>query len=189
MRKHLFQIISITLLITACSSKETKKELSITDQPAKTVIDFIKWYDNNMSSLNRIELVNNNSDTIYDSTSLYRINFTNTELFLAEIKKSGFVSDAYLDFMRNYFKDCEENFIKTQQYDGPPEGFDFDLIMWSQEYDEDLKNIDKSTVGAATISPQKANIEIKFPLGGSLKYDLSLYNDKWMIDKIDNGWK
>ncbi|MEP7264045.1 MAG: hypothetical protein ABI772_06095 [Bacteroidota bacterium] len=188
MRNNLLSVISILLLITACSSKEIKQEQSITDQPAKTVVDFIKWYSNNMSRLNKIEIVNNSFDSIFDSTGLYSINFTNGELFLAELKKSGFISDAYVEFMRNYFKDCEKNFVENPQFDGPPEGFDFDLVLWSQEYDEDLKHIDKSTVGESSISSKKANIQIKFPSGSSLKYDLSLYNDKWMIDKIDNGW-
>lgn len=122
-------------------SKDTINELQTTpadntvEQAGKTIIDFLKWYRKNMNRLGDFELVNNFKLRTYDSTKFYSVNFEETEKYLSEIKKGGYVSEMYLKNQRTYFKKCDENFKKNPQNDGAPAGFDFDLITLGNGYD------------------------------------------------------
>lgn len=161
-------------------------QTAVNEHPKKTIIDFLHWYKNNMTRLDSFSLVN----TAFggDTTKFYSVNFEATEAYLAEFKKSGFVSDKYVQVMRGYFKKCDDYLKKHPENDGPPDGFEFDLVMWSQEYDEDLANIDKSKVIDQTIADNKATVKLGFPTGGHLLYKLSKQGDKWLIDRIENNW-
>lgn len=139
-----------------------------------------------MDRLGTIPMVNNSFSE--DSTKPYSVNFDATDKYLAELAKSGFISDVYVASMRDYFKKCDKHFTEALQYTDPPDGFDFDLIMWSQEYDEALANIDKTKVISQSVSANHATVNLGFPGGGSLIYELSSQGDKWLIDKIENGW-
>lgn len=167
------------------SQTATKNNNSNNSKPANTITGFLKWYKVNMDRLGKIPMVNNSFSE--DSTKLYSVNFEATEKYLAELKKSGFISDAYVTSSRDYFKKCDEHFSETHQYNGPPDGFDFDLIMWSQEYDYELANIDKTKVISQSIHDNHATVKLEFPGGARLIYELSGKEDKWLIDKIENG--
>ena len=169
------------LFISACSPN-----IKCTQEPSTTVLSFLKWYSVNLKSVGNINMVNNNGNTIVDSTKLYSVNFDSTEKYLSVSKKSGFISDKYINQWREHFKQVDEDFKTNPQYDGPPEAFDFDLVMCSQEYDDDLKNIDKATI----INQQKENnacvLTLKFLSGMKLEYHLTNNNNKWEIDEIKN---
>ena len=51
------------------------------------------------------------------------------------MKSSGFVSDGYLDVFRDYFKQADEAFRKDPINEGPPPGFDYDIVLLTQEPD------------------------------------------------------
>lgn len=150
------------------------------------VIVFFNWYADNLNTLNHIELLNNDApydpETV-DTTKLYSVNFENTEKYLAVFKKSGLVSDTYLKNQRTYFKDCEKNFIENPQYEGAPSGFDYDLVMISQDYEDDLKP-GHLQVEIVEVSKDKAKVMAKFRQGNKLKIDLSKENGLWKIDHI-----
>lgn len=129
-----YSIIASLIFIAACSSSD--KQIK---EPSETVISFLKWYTENMKTVGNINMVNNNGNMIVDSTKLYSVNFDSTEKYLAALKKSGFISDKYISKWREHFKEVDSDFKANPQYDGPPEAFNFDLIMCSQEYDDDLK--------------------------------------------------
>ena len=193
--------ILFLIILTACSSSEkdgqqsinnysdtivkiNRKEFySIDQQPAKTIIDFLKWYKINRNRLVGIETVKNvpNSEN-YDSTKFYSVNFEGTEKYLSELKRSGFISDKYIGSWREYFKKCDENFKINPRNDGPAEGFDFDFITWTQEYEETLANINKTKVLNEQIINDKAMLVIDL-YGMKLGYWLTKINDKWIIDK------
>lgn len=159
---------------------------NIVDQePVKTVKEFLKWYRDNEKRLGTFGMVNNCS-TIYDSTKYYSVNFKSTEKYLTEMKKSGFISDKYINKWRQYFKKCETDFKNNPQFDGPPEGFEYNFVMWSQEYEEDLANIDKSKIIKQKIDRNKSNLTLEFPSNTKLIYWLTNENNKWFIDDIEN---
>jgi hypothetical protein len=151
-------------------------------QPAEYVVNFLKWYNKHEKRLADNHLVYN--VTSEDPAKVYSVNFDATEDYLSTIRESGFVSREYVRYMRRYFKQCEEHFKKNPQSDGPPDGFDLDLVMWSQEYDDDLAHPDSATVMLQKIEGDKAHVRLGFTSGSNLDYRLSKSGSKWMLDKI-----
>ena len=68
--------------------------------PKKVVRHFLKWYEQNRERLEKFKLVPGKPG---DSTSAYRVDFGETEKYLGELKKSGFVSENYINTFRKYF--------------------------------------------------------------------------------------
>ena len=155
---------------------------STAQQPSEYVVHFLKWYNKNSKRLNDNRMVRNAVGD--DTTKFYSVNFDATEEYLSAFRRSGFVSSEYVHYMRRYFKQCEEHFKKNPQNDGPPDGFDFDLVMWSQDYDDDLAAPEKATVVLQKINDNKAHVRLSFPSGSNLDYRLSKSGNKWLLDKI-----
>ncbi len=193
-----FNAVFISIILTACSSgnREQKdngsaddnKELvlpenySFDKQPAKTIMDFLKWYRDHMNI--QTGLVNNSNGDTHDSTKFYTVNFEATENYLSVLKSTEFISDRYVEKWRGYFKKCDKDFRDNPTNDGPPDGFEYDFIMLSQEYDEDLENLEKSKIVSQSELANNATIRIHFPNGNKLIYILSKYEGHWRIDDI-----
>jgi hypothetical protein len=147
--------------------------------------EFINWYGKNQTKLSQIELVNNSRGEIIDSTKFYSVNFENTEKYLTEFKKSGLFSEKYIESQRKYFKDCESDFIAEPENDGPPSGFDYDIVMKSQDFEikeliRDLK------VKNLTVTEKTAKLTADFGIYYKLNFTLSKENEVWKIDDIIN---
>src|SRR5687767_3694522 len=99
------------LLVMGCSAPSEKED------PLQTVKDFLNWYGIQYKEANSFRLVNQGSGENYS------VNFEETEKFLTYMKSSGFVSEAYLNDFRSYFKDAEQTFKKDPINEGPPPGF------------------------------------------------------------------
>ncbi len=174
-------MLSCLFFFSACSSPEKKEQ-----QPEKVITDFLNWYKDNMHSLGKIELVNNSNNATYDSTKFYAVNFDSTEKYLTAFKNSGFVSDKYIDQWRQYFKRCDDQFKKNPQNDGPATGFEFDFVMWSQDYEDDLNNLAKINFSDKEIKTDQCIVNVIFSSGMKIKYWLTLESGKWLIDDIQN---
>lgn len=178
MKKIITSVFLLSVLFS-CTNKNKGDESSV-DQPTAAVNNFLIWYRDHIDTMITIGLVNQD---MKDSADFYSVNFTETERYLAELKNSGLVSDKYLNDWRNYFKKADEQFKITHQNEGPPEGFDFDLIMWSQDFD--LAEIEKVKTLEA-LNGDHATVTVEFPYHYKLQYSLSKQNDKWLIDEIKN---
>jgi len=192
--------VSFFFFYIACSPSEKREgqvdrsssnnELSTiqnNEQAENVVINFLKWYRDNYKNIDKINLVNNSEHAIYDSTKFYSVNFEATEKYLSIFKKSGYISDKYIDQWRQYFKKCEEKFKRDPENDGPPSGFDFDLVMWSQDYDEDLADLNKVNLSIQKLSNYQCNVIAAFESGMKLRYSLTQVNRRWLIDDIQNN--
>ncbi len=162
-------------------SDSTTKRDTLNQEPYNRVISFLKWYKKNYEEVNKFGLVNNATLEDYDSTKYYSVNQEQTEAYLEKIKSSGFVSENYINEWRKYFKICDNDFKKNPQNDGPPEGFDYDFILQTQEIDETLNAIEKPKMIYSKISKNKATVEIDIMM--ILTFDLSKINGIWLIDK------
>jgi hypothetical protein len=151
-------------------------------QPAGTILNFLRWYRTNVPQLKKIELVSHSTNP--DSSQYYVINEAGTEQYLAALQKSGFVSDNYINRWRMYFQKCNDDLRKTPQTEAPVQGLDFDLVMLSKEYDEDLAKIERSTVEYQHLKNDEGSITIGLPTVGRLKYWISKQDGKWLIDDI-----
>ncbi|HEX8514565.1 MAG TPA: hypothetical protein VF868_00090 [Bacteroidia bacterium] len=188
--------IYILIGLAACTSNDNAEqtkffngtnntgiEKQIDEQPAKTIIDFLKWYRDHQTIQGG--LVNNASNDKYDSTKYYSVNYEATEKYLTDLKTTGFISPKYIDKWREYFKKCEKNFEANPSNDGPPEGFEYDFVMLSQETEDNLKDLEKTQITDSKISENTSVVNLHFINGDNLQYRLTKTNDKWLIDDIE----
>lgn len=192
-------LILFSILILSCvKTKNTESEttelsekkidsLKVESNESLTIKikEFINWYGKNQTKLSQIELVNNSHNEIIDSTKFYSVNFENAEKYLTEFKKSGLFSEKYIESQRKYFKDCESDFIAEPENDGPPSGFDYDIVLKSQDFEiEEL--IRDLKVKNLTVTEKTAKLTADFGIYYKLNFTLSKENEVWKIDDIIN---
>ncbi len=178
----------IIILLSSCSSQKSddvKTDNLTTATPAsEAVIGFLTWYKLHMMDLNAYKLVTNNGNETPEPGKPYSVNFPETEKYINALRASGFISDKYAENSRAYFKKCEEAFRVEKQYDGPPMGFDADLIMLSQDFELDFLDLVKITSHSGATN--NAHLILEFPNELKLAYAMTLENGKWLIDDIQN---
>ncbi|MBX3163316.1 MAG: hypothetical protein KF900_02455 [Bacteroidetes bacterium] len=186
----IFCVLMIYLFSNSCSNsseevaKNEKAKLDTLSETTDVVFNFLHWYKNNYLHLQDslvLGVVWENEK--WDSTKYYRVNFPATEKYLETLKSTGYISDTYIEERRKYFQQCEEGFIKTPANDGPPEGFDYDLILFSQE-DPGINELHKCRVIRNSRHENKCEVFIEFPFEVQYVYELSFHNGKWLIDNI-----
>lgn len=158
-------------------------EESLNKEPVKTVVEFLRWYKRDHGSVDQMHLVQH-AGVDYDSTKFYAVNFVGTENYLAQVKSSGYVSEKYLNTWRAYFKEQEDFMIKNPQNDGPPYGFEYDLVLMTQEVDQAMDAIDNIKVTDVNESGDSA--VVKVDIMTKLGFTLTKANGKWLIDDISN---
>lgn len=176
-------LILIFALLTACVSKNKPNDNSANAE-TKVVIDFFKWYKNNLEKINKINMVDN-SDSSGDSTKFYKVNFNETEKYLAELKNSGFISDKYIEKWRKYFKKCDSDLKTNLQNEGPPSGFEYDFVTLTQEVNYVFAGIDNAVAKEKFNNGKSSIVEIIFGDYFKYKINLSKTDDKWKIDDIE----
>ena len=199
MKLHTHLTICIWFALAACSSADTTKmpaigsniavdgtpptDTAFTKQPAGTILNFLKWYRTNVKQIKKIELVHHSTDP--DSSQYYIVNAEGSEQYLDALQKSGFVTDNYIARWREYFKKCNDKLRKTPATEMPVKGLDFDLVMLSKDYEEDLVRIERSTVEWQSVANDVGNITVGLPAtSGRLKYKIAKQDGKWLIDDI-----
>ncbi len=190
MKKPILLAVLLLCLCTCCGRQGTENASpDKTDQQADAnnaalhrIIDFYEWYRDQPSIQNCLVL--NSCNEIYDSTRFYAVDFKATEDYLEKLKRSGYVSDKYLAFWREYFKTCDGNFRKYPTSDGVPDGFDYDFITNSQDFEEELKTVEKAVIAGVLDAGGSKTITVKFTTGSTLNVTMSMINGQWYIDKI-----
>jgi hypothetical protein len=172
------------LILLVCFASFTTKPVEL--KPAKTVTSFLKWYKENVERLNKINMVLNYSDAMSTNGKSYSVDFKSTEKYLTELKKSTFIGPKYIEKLRKYFLKCEEDFKKTPQKEGIPKGFESDLVIISQDYEDDLANLDKVEIVSEYIrSNNTSTVQLKFREGSAINYELGKENNKWIIQNME----
>jgi hypothetical protein len=167
MKKYLI----IFAILASCQSGNPEKEA------LKTVTDFLSWYETNYQQANSFGLVNQG-----DSTVFYSVNFEETEKFLAYLKSSGFVSETYLNNFREYFNKAEQTFKAGPVNEGPPENFDYDIVVLTQEPELVFEKKNSPVVLSSDVKKNTAVLNLS--IGMQLQFKLSKENSKWLIDQI-----
>lgn len=185
----------LTLIFLAClscsrtdegqtsSPTESVANSDTTPAPDQTVLNFLNWYKNNGRNLAN-NLVLNSSGENWDSTKFYAVNFPATETYLKILTSTNMLSGKYADKWRDYFKKCDQNFKANPQNDGPPEGFEYDFIVFSQE-DPGLDDLSKAKFEVTERSNTQSHVLVKFPSDYQYKYWLSKDGQFWKIDDIE----
>ncbi|QMW07026.1 hypothetical protein H3H32_20315 [Spirosoma foliorum] len=145
---------------------------------AQTVRTFLTWYKNHIQAANRIPLVNQQAGKPYS------VNIQNGERYLTYLKSSQLLTDSYLNGWRTFFKERQESFRISPQTEGPPTGFDYDLVMLNQDVDMQLASLKSLKIKRVTIDRQQAVVMcVLFDT-----YEFRLVHDanQWLINEILN---
>ena len=166
--------------IVQCEVKSMLVESKATEaeQARNAVLNLLSWYKNNIGAASRIQLVNQKEGTPYS------VNFKNGERYLTFLKSSNRLTDSYLNEWRKYFGERDAGFKFTGQKEGPPTGFEYDLVMLSQEVDLQLASLDSIKIDAVKVSNNKATVHCT--LLDSYEFRLIKRNNRWMINEILN---
>lgn len=176
--------IIIILFISASFAKANgtyNSRVQKTDlQPKQVVRSYLLWYKSNRNRLENFELVKGGKS---DERIPYSVDFEQTERYLAELEKCGFVSGRYITKFREYFKNCDRDLKRYPQYDGPAQGFGFDLVLKAHDYNQVLNNIKRMRVLSTREGENNATIKIKFPTV-IMVFTLARINGAWLIDTL-----
>jgi hypothetical protein len=148
-----------------------------------TIMAFLKWYKMNYEKVNSMQnaVVSLKGDS---ANAQYRVDFDAAEKYLAKLRASGFFSDQFLQKTLQYFKRADENLVRTRQNEGPPEGFEFDLLLLTQESESLLAHYESSKI--ATIAPNQ--IKLVLP-ENTLYFTVRGQQGNCIIDSISTGTK
>lgn len=146
---------------------------------APIVIDFLKWYKEKYHEISTLSLVNTSEEHYY-------VDLSECEAYLNLLQSSGYVSFRYIEQMRLYFETYFEKYKTALYTDDPPDGFDYDLVLLTQEVDDTLQAIEHIKILECAIidsTHQKVKVDI---MPSILTFSLS-YNQEtgWLIDKIE----
>lgn len=164
------KFLILLLLVVSCGKLTEQKD------PLQPVKDFLKWYGDHYKEATAFGLVNQ-ADSIN-----YSVNFEETEKFLAYLKSSGFFSDKYLDEFRKQFEEAQRTFEKDSINEGPPPGFDYDIVLWTQEPELVFRRASDPPVIFSEVNENTAIIELD--LVTNLRFELSKGDGGWKIDRI-----
>ena len=185
-------LIVIVFTFSYCSQTEDKNtsttintliSADTTSTPENTVLAFLKWYKDNGSGLSN-NLVLNNSTKERDSTKFYAVNFQATENYLKKLKETSMISDKYVNKWREYFRKCDQHFKNNPTNEGPPTGFDYEFITFSQE-DPGLSVLEKAKLSVIERDKNSSVVLIQFPSTYQYKYYLTKQGAHWQIDDIE----
>ncbi|WP_232074165.1 hypothetical protein [Spirosoma aureum] len=142
-----------------------------TDQATRAVQDFLHWYKTHIDSASRIILVNQLAGKPYS------VNVKNGERYLAYLRSSHLLTDAYLAEWKTYFHERQAGFRASPQNEGPPLGFEYDLVLLSQDVDQQLASLKTLKIENVKVRQDRATVKL-----------LLLYNYEFRLVKINNRW-
>jgi hypothetical protein len=188
-------MLGVTLTISACGligsgSQDTPSAKAYfkgtvspeVNQPVleEKVRDFFDWYTAHVDSLVDIQLVDNSG---VEDTGLYKVNFDSTAAYLHILAGAGIFTGDYIEDKNAYFHLCDSRIRQDSVRTETPYGFDADLILLSQEYEEDISNFDEATFSNYIETENGASIDVTILY--TLRIDFVIQGDRLLIDKID----
>lgn len=189
-------LLGITVALSACgligfhSDQETPSARAYfkgTVSPAISepvledkVREFFDWYTTRVDSLVDIQLVDNSG---VEDTGRYAVNFDSTAAYLRILANSGIFTQDYIEDKKAYFQLCAGRIRQDSVRTASPYGFDADLILLSQEYEEDISNFSQATFANYTETENGASIDVTIMY--TLRIDFVIQGDRVLIDRID----
>ncbi|MEP7197415.1 MAG: hypothetical protein ABI851_12915 [Saprospiraceae bacterium] len=148
-----------------------------TIQIKEVVRKFIHWYETNYKMVNKVIFVDK------DKKGNYKVNLEECNKFLNHLSSSGYISKVYVTEWKKYFDSKSEYFKSNPMNEGPPEGFDYDLVFMTQEPETVWKAIDSLKLEVSQIKDGKA---IASTGDGEIGYDfeMGMEDGVWKIDYI-----
>lgn len=142
------------------------------------VIQFLKWYKQNYSKARDFEFIKT------DAKGNYQVNLNDCKRYLDTLKSSGCISGSYIKDWQKYFDDKAAYLAENPQNEGPPEGFDYDLVLITQEPELVLDNIRKLKYKVLKCTSTKATVGVTGKFGVDYEFEMSKSGKVWLIDYI-----
>lgn len=192
MKKLILVIISFILInFNYCYAQKPGTNPQINKQQIlSTVRGFLKWYkEKGRDTTIHYQLIKGGPP---DSTTRPSIDWEGVEAYLAHLNSSGYVTPAYLNTHREYFKEIDENLkgFKLTSELIKINGMDIDFVLGTFEPEEIFDRLQKGKIHQIAVIYRKAIISYQLSPQLCLLFTLS-YNKKWLIDSIgyDNTHK
>ncbi len=147
--------------------------------PISSVLGFLAWYRDNETWVNDHHYIDGG---LKDSSTFYHINWYKAEDYLFALRSSHFLSENYLQDLKQYLASCDSLMKKIPQNDGPPIALDFDLVIKSQDYQDIYDSLSVSKVIDQKINGNKAELVIRHNSFRSHRYYLTKYGNYWLLD-------
>lgn len=135
------------------------------------------WYRANYDKVNAIPVVNQKDG------ENYTVNFEEVDRYLALLKSSGYLADEFEYNFRQYFQSADQNLRANPVMEGPPPGFEYDLIIWTQEPEVVLNDTVPAIVSE---QPAQGRTTLNLAYGKvmNLQFRLVQVDGKWLIESI-----
>ena len=142
----------------------------------QAVRDFLMWYHRSHEAIDTLSLIDYHE-------KYYAVDRQACRAFVDRLAESDRVSPDYLARWEAYFEKYDSYFQKEQVDDGPPPGFDHDLILQTQEPRQALAVIPQDLIVTKLIRRGEDRAEVTVDLWTSrITYTLSRREDRWLID-------
>jgi hypothetical protein len=181
MRNLLLVLLASVAIIASCAekSKDASQDPPVANDSVAlidTAKAYFRWYDANMNRLAQINMVRQQEGTPYSVDS------AGCERFLDELRKSGLVTEGYLNRFRADFQRYQKQFEMEPQTEGPPMGFDFDPVMKSQEPDVDLDSIPNARILSSHVTNDTGFVDMAL----YYEFEVALLKEKdgWKVERI-----
>lgn len=183
MKRIIPSLLALCIVALSCSTPDKAPRHSLTPLQGiglpmvDTTLAFFDWYKANMNRLAQIHMVNQVEGTPYS------VDKAGCEQFLDELRKSGLVTEGYLSGHRADFQRYQQQFEAEPQTEGPPMGFDMDLVMMSQEPDVDLDSLPHARILESSMhndSAASVNVLLYY------EFEVALLKDTvgWKVERI-----
>ncbi len=170
------QSVSAPIQETPIQAEVIKAPENDTTAIVQGIRKFIHWYQEHYAMVNQVKFL------ARDKSSNYQVNLSECSQYLKNLESSGLISPDYLKEWNKYFESKAVYLKENPVSEGPPEGFEFDLVLITQEPELVWNAIDSLTIEVKMTSDQKAVATI---LGDfAYEIDMSKLNGVWKIDYI-----
>lgn len=172
--RNLIIVAIVIIASVACGDGPAGKQA--TQDCSATPKEFLTWYKANYDQVNHIQFA---PLTANDIAGYYRVNFDSVAKYQQHLKASGYFSDKFLADQLQYFKTVSHELEKSHQNDGPPEGLEYDLLLYTQEPELWLTD----TLQFKPVDGQKGTFQA-VSLAGTLRFYAVNKSGKCQIDSI-----
>ncbi len=161
---------------TSLKNQSTLKVESDSVKMIKVIKGFLKFYKKHYKKANNFDF------TITDDKGNYKVNLADCRKYLEYLKSSKYISENYVKEWMKYFEERSNHFKENHQNEGPPEGFDYDLLLNSQEPELIFNYINELKFKIKETSKEKSTIIMT----GAWSYTVTMsnLNEKWKIDAL-----
>lgn len=194
MKKNIFRSIIAQLLMgliyccfSACNNTVAVKEakpiqleyapvVSDTMKVQTNIANFLRWYKTNYKTANAFPLL------IKDGNDNFMVNKKAYTDYLNFLGSSQYIAPKYIGYWETFFVDKQKELAKNKIKSDIPDGFDFDLVLITQEPELILDKIDSIHFKIASMNDSVALVGLTIPSDSSIEYEFEMY-------KVKNAWQ